>query len=565
MNLNDLNEGGPAVVMTLIVSLVFYVYGALCLTVIARKTNTPNAWMAWFPLLNAILMCQVARKPAAWIILLMLPCINIFAFVILVAAIAQARGKSAGLAVLLFIPGLNLLLPMILAAGPATNPDGAPSSGGSTSGFNPGTCSSCHQPMQPNDVFCGNCGQQQVRQAAAPAQVPARQKSGGGVLVGVMAVAGIGLLVCCGGVGYFFYGPSNYTPAARRPPQVPQRLAGTMSVLPMDNVTQNGVRPTSIITQRFDGKNPGQSPPTVNVPTEKLPPGLDPQQIPQWAGGMTSVTYRGTGGGGGGAGTPGNSGGEVVNVHIIDTAGRFSGPAITSSIAQGTGGQQDPIQVQSPTGTTFTGTRIQAPQSVVFVLINPTGDLVVVVYGPNEASRPAAERLASNLGNSQGTSDPELEPYICVLPAISPPGLQIRDLQTFGTEELTAAGTAMQSTLNQPGVQGGAELAAQLQQVMPQMLVITTYEDDQGREWGSLVCDYGNPRKAWFLWFVIESLMRAIQGSTQVSVQGGKGISVSDAEARILIFFKGPYIVLLMGPSAEPVERLVELGASLQL
>jgi hypothetical protein len=419
--------------------------------------------------------------------------------------------------------------------------------------------------MQPNDVFCGNCGQAQVRQAAP--QAPVQKSSGGGALIGVMAVGAIGLLVCCGGVGYFFYGPSGYTPSPRVQPQIPPRLAGTMSVLPMDNVGPSGVHPTSITTQRFDGvRPPGQSPPTVNVPPEKLPPGLDPQQIPQWAGGMTTVTYRG------GAGTtPGRTvttsdpGPESVNVHILDTAGRSSGPAITTSIAQATGGQQDPIQVQSPTGASFTGTRIQAPQSVIYVLINPTGDLVIVVYGPNEVSRPAADRLASNLGNGQGALDPELTPYICVLPAAPPFGLQIRDLQTYGTEELTAAGNAMQTTLNQPGVQGGAELASQLQQIMPQMLVITTYEDTQGREWGSLVCDYGNPRKAWFLWFIIESLMRAMEGSVTVSVQGCQGISATDAEVQVLLFFKGPYIVMLMGPAGEPVERLVELGVSLQL
>jgi hypothetical protein len=46
-----------------IILLVAYVYHALALQTIATKTNTENPWFAWIPILNIILMLNIARKP----------------------------------------------------------------------------------------------------------------------------------------------------------------------------------------------------------------------------------------------------------------------------------------------------------------------------------------------------------------------------------------------------------------------------------------------------------------------------------------------------------------------
>lgn len=51
--------------------LAIYVYIALALQTIAKKTGTANGWMAWIPVLNFILMIQIASKPIWWIILIL--------------------------------------------------------------------------------------------------------------------------------------------------------------------------------------------------------------------------------------------------------------------------------------------------------------------------------------------------------------------------------------------------------------------------------------------------------------------------------------------------------------
>ena len=100
-----------------IFGLVFYIYFAICLMQIAKRTNTPNGWMAWIPILNIYLMCKLAGKSGWWIILLLIPFVNIIAVIIIWAEIAKKLGKPAWWGVLMLIPIVNIIIPGILAFG----------------------------------------------------------------------------------------------------------------------------------------------------------------------------------------------------------------------------------------------------------------------------------------------------------------------------------------------------------------------------------------------------------------------------------------------------------------
>ena len=115
---------GFGIVMLLLL-VVIYVYMAICLMKIAKKTNTPNGWMAWIPIANVILMLQIAKKPAWWaalLILFIIPIVNIIAgiawviiTIIIWMAIAQELRKPEWLGVLMIIPVANLIVPGYLA------------------------------------------------------------------------------------------------------------------------------------------------------------------------------------------------------------------------------------------------------------------------------------------------------------------------------------------------------------------------------------------------------------------------------------------------------------------
>ena len=99
----------------LIIGVAFYVWFALCLYMIAKKTNTPNEWLAWIPIANFYLMCKIAGKPGWWMVFFFIPIVNIVFITIVWWAICEARHKPGWLALIMLIPGANLVIPGILA------------------------------------------------------------------------------------------------------------------------------------------------------------------------------------------------------------------------------------------------------------------------------------------------------------------------------------------------------------------------------------------------------------------------------------------------------------------
>lgn len=99
----------------MIFAIILYVLIAFSLMKIAKRTNTENAWFAWIPLLNLILMLQIARRPMWWLIFFLVPFINIVGIVlqfVIWVDIAKLLGKSAAIGILaglipiIFVPYL---------------------------------------------------------------------------------------------------------------------------------------------------------------------------------------------------------------------------------------------------------------------------------------------------------------------------------------------------------------------------------------------------------------------------------------------------------------------------
>ena len=106
---------GVMMVVMVIFAAALYVYIALCLQTIAKKTNTENAWLAWIPIANIILMLNIAKKPVWWIILMLVPLVNIVIAIIVWMAIAEARGKPNWWGILVIVPIVGIIVPGYLA------------------------------------------------------------------------------------------------------------------------------------------------------------------------------------------------------------------------------------------------------------------------------------------------------------------------------------------------------------------------------------------------------------------------------------------------------------------
>ncbi len=106
---------GAFMFVFLLIFLALYVYMSLALQTIAKKTNTENAWLAWIPIANIVLMLNIAKKPIWWIILFFVPIVSIIMAIIVFMAIAEARGKPSWWGILLIVPVVGLIVPGYLA------------------------------------------------------------------------------------------------------------------------------------------------------------------------------------------------------------------------------------------------------------------------------------------------------------------------------------------------------------------------------------------------------------------------------------------------------------------
>jgi len=106
---------GGTFIFFLLVVVAIYVYTALAVQTIAEKTNTENPWLAWIPIANIILLLNIANKPIWWIVLFLIPLVNIIPIILVWMAVAEVRGKPSWVGVLLIVPFVGAVVPGYLA------------------------------------------------------------------------------------------------------------------------------------------------------------------------------------------------------------------------------------------------------------------------------------------------------------------------------------------------------------------------------------------------------------------------------------------------------------------
>ncbi len=100
-----------------IVMLPIYIYFALTLMVTAKKLEQKNAWFAWVPILNIILMLQCAGLSPWLFLLTFVPLANIIVLIFAYMKIAERRGFESWLGILMIVPIAQLIIPGYLAWG----------------------------------------------------------------------------------------------------------------------------------------------------------------------------------------------------------------------------------------------------------------------------------------------------------------------------------------------------------------------------------------------------------------------------------------------------------------
>jgi hypothetical protein len=93
-----------------ILGILFYLYISVCLYSMAEQVGSRNSWFAFLPILDLILMLEIADMPIWWLLLLFIPIVNIIAGALVWMSICRALRKPAWLGILVFLPGVNLVV-----------------------------------------------------------------------------------------------------------------------------------------------------------------------------------------------------------------------------------------------------------------------------------------------------------------------------------------------------------------------------------------------------------------------------------------------------------------------
>ncbi len=114
-------------IVFMIVLVVFWVYPAVCLRMIADKTDTPDGWLAWIPIGNIFLICKITKTAGWWTVLCLIPYVNIIPGFILLYRLPGALGVQDAFRFLIILPGINFFYLGYLAFRKETNPEQIPS------------------------------------------------------------------------------------------------------------------------------------------------------------------------------------------------------------------------------------------------------------------------------------------------------------------------------------------------------------------------------------------------------------------------------------------------------
>ena len=102
---------------SLFFAVACYLLFSFPLYVMGQKTGQDNPWFAFIPILNVVLMLQIAGKDLWWLLLLLIPLVNVIVLIIVWMGIAEAMEKPGWVGILIIVPVVNWIVPFYLAFG----------------------------------------------------------------------------------------------------------------------------------------------------------------------------------------------------------------------------------------------------------------------------------------------------------------------------------------------------------------------------------------------------------------------------------------------------------------
>jgi hypothetical protein len=97
-----------------IFALAAYIYAAIAFMTMAKSKGIPNGWLAFIPIANVYLMTQIGGIPWWWLLLCLVPIVNIFAVFYILWKVCEGMGRPGWWALLTIIPMLGLIWGIVM-------------------------------------------------------------------------------------------------------------------------------------------------------------------------------------------------------------------------------------------------------------------------------------------------------------------------------------------------------------------------------------------------------------------------------------------------------------------
>jgi hypothetical protein len=115
---------GTEVLLTLLAAmLLFHLFFSYCCHLICLKANCPGGFLVWVPALQMIPLLRAAGMSGWWFLGCFVPILNLLVSIMWALNIVKVRRKGTIWAILLLLPGLNLLAFLYLAFSTSSPPE----------------------------------------------------------------------------------------------------------------------------------------------------------------------------------------------------------------------------------------------------------------------------------------------------------------------------------------------------------------------------------------------------------------------------------------------------------
>lgn len=479
----------PQIDFTLVLAVLkWFAYGALAvyiavaigLSMLAARLGMRGGWMAWVPILNLYLLCRMARSSVMWIGPALIPIVGLAVLAYLGTRVARRMGMSAAVGALWGVPFAGALVPIPMALGSHSLPDGAADG------------------------------------------VPSRTPLAAGVLslsvVTILVMVGTGVFWAAGRMTR-----SDALTAKVVAASLPANTASTLTEFPLDPDTANPVKPTNLITQTFakPSRDPAVGPQEVKVQARQLPPWLPPASLPAVAESVAAADYVPVS-----AVTSAPPVSVVTMVMREDQAPAPVPPSAATLATSVPGARATGIEVKNAEGDTYRGYRVSGDDST-YVAVNKVGTHVnVIISGTGAESAATVDRLVRNLGTGDGMLDEgDYAGIFGELPA-APGGAAWREVGTYTAGDIEQMVRMVEQEAATMSEAERAEMAAfiplinQVRTLAPQHVGYGYSIDDQGmRGFAAGVASYTNSRSTWLVFTAAEMLKALVPLPEEVVIR----------------------------------------------